>query len=81
MLHLYWQEHKQSVKNICTSTRLKNNNDNIQRILDDYRTRVGKDATPEEIGNILLQSSEEMYRIAQGSQIKSQKVVLNQLMI
>ena len=62
-----------------TSTRLKNNNDNIQRILDDYRTRVGKDATPEEIGNILLQSSEEMYRSVQGSQIKSQKVVLNQL--
>ena len=62
-----------------TSTRLKNNNDNIQRILDDYRTRVGKDATPEEIGDILLQSSEEMYRNVQGSQIKSQKVVLNQL--
>ena len=62
-----------------TSTRLKNNNDNIQKILDDYRAKVGKDATPEEIGNILLQSSEEMYRNVQGSQIKSQKVVLNQL--
>ena len=62
-----------------TSTRLKNNNDNIQKILDDYRAKVGKDATPEEIGDILLQSSEEMYRNVQGSQIKSQKVVLNQL--
>ena len=57
---------------------IKKYNDNIQRILDDYRTRVGKDATPEEIGNILLQSSEDMYRSVQGSQIKS-KVVLNQL--
>ena len=62
-----------------TSTRLKNNNDNIQKILNDYRAKVGKDATPEEIGSILLQASDDMYKNIQGSQVKSQKVVLSQL--
>jgi len=62
-----------------TSTRLKNNNDNIQRILNDYKAKVGKDATPEEIGSILLKASDDMYKSIQGSQVKAQQVVLNQM--
>ena len=62
-----------------TSARLKNNNDNIQRILNDYKAKVGKDATPEEIGSILLQASDDMYKSIQGSQVKAQQVVLSQM--
>ena len=46
-----------------TSTRLKNNLNS--KNIENYRTRVGKDETPEEIGQYLLQSSEEMYRSVQ----------------
>ena len=62
-----------------TSTRLKNNNESIQKILSDYKSKVGANTSSEEIGNILLQASDDMYKNIIGSQKKAQKAVINQM--
>ena len=62
-----------------TSTRLKRNNESIQRILNDYKSKVGANTSSEEIGDILLRASDDMYKNIIGSQKKAQKVVISQM--
>ena len=62
-----------------TSKRLQANDAAIRTRLEAYKQVVGKGASAEDVGEMIVQASDETFKKILGSQKKAQNVVLNQL--
>ena len=62
-----------------TSKRLQANDAAIRARLDAYKQIVGEGASAEDIGQMIVEASDETFKKILGSQKKAQDVVLNQL--
>jgi len=68
-----------SEKIFGTSKRLETNDESIRTTLEAYKQVVGEAATSEDIGQMILQASDQQFKKILGSQKKAADVVLNQL--